>query len=460
MTRPAGRGLGSALLVAVAVAAVVRLAHGPGSLGYDALWGLRWGREILAGHAPDFAAAAAPTPHPLANLVSAGLMAFGSDTATTALLAVSWLSLGALAWALARLGAALFSWPVGVFAAVAVVTRGLLVIEAGQALVDLPFLALAVAAADREVRHPRAGPAVPVLLLLAGLLRPEGWALELAYLAYRWPGLDAAGRARLGALLAAAPLLWAGMDLWATGDGLHSLHGTHALGEALDRPHSTHTALTLAPGALRDVVQQPLLWVALAGACAGLLLRDRASALPGAMVILGLAGYLVLGVAGLPLLGRYLLLPATMLILFAGLAVFGWTALGPHERRRRLWQVGGAAAAVVVLAGVPSDVRALRDARTYGALRHEVQDGLRAAVRATDGRRCGRLVAPDRRSLAVVVAQRGRPDAAAPGALAFAYSSPERAAGYALGVAGPRRLPPGSRRVFASRSWLVGATGC
>src|SRR3954451_22164234 len=106
----------------VVIAGLARLAAGPGWLGYDAAWALVWGRSIAHGHAPDLTAPGAPTPHPLANLVSAVVTPLGTSGATDAILLLSWLSLGALAVGLAVLGARVFSWPVGVLAAVAVVT--------------------------------------------------------------------------------------------------------------------------------------------------------------------------------------------------------------------------------------------------------------------------------------------------------------------------------------------------
>jgi hypothetical protein len=438
------------VLAAVVIAVALRLIHGPGALGYDALWALRWGDEIAHGHAPSFGAEAAPTPHPLANLVAALLAPAGADAATTVLLALSWLSLGALAVGLFRLGSALFSAPVGALAAAAVVTRAVLVLETAQAYVDVTFLALAVIAADVEVHRPRRGVAVPVLLVFAGLLRPEGWALAAVYLVYRrW---DAAW---LAPLLALGPVLWALMDLWATGDALHSLHGTRALAEELGRPRSADSALTEVPTALREIVQEPLLWVALVGAAAGLSWRVRASALPAALLGLGVAGFMVLALAGLPLLGRYLLLPACMLLVFAGLAVFGW--LGAREHRRA-WVVGGVAAAAVVLAGVPSDLDAFSEARDFGALRAGVQDELRAAVRAAEQEPCGTVVTPDRRSQAVAAAQRAGGDG--PGRLVFAYQEPGAAATYAFGLFDEPAPPRGGRLVHAGRYWRAVAIDC
>lgn len=433
-----------AVLSAVGIAVAARLLYGPGVLGYDAVWALRWGDELIHATAPSLDADFAPTPHPLANLVSAPVSLLGPGAATTVLLGLSWLSLGALAVVLAWLGATLYSWPVGVFAAAVVLTRVQFAAETAQALVDIPFLVLALAAAVVEVRRPRQGLTVPALLLLAGLLRPEGWALGALYLLYR-------REARVAALVAAAPLIWAAMDLWATGDPLHSLHGTQALGEALGRPTGGRTAFSVAPDALREVIQTPMLWVALAGAGAGLLYRERASALPAAVVGIGLAGFAVLGAAGLPVLSRYLLLPAVMLMLFAGLAVFGPTT-GPG----RGWRAFAAAAAVVVVVGIPQDARHLRAIDRFTTQRHAIQDDLRAAVDAARGR-CARALAPDSRARAVVALHFEPGDG---GRVVFTATDPVVGEVYALGRPGPQRPPPGARELYAGRYWRADAAGC
>jgi hypothetical protein len=78
------------LVVVPALAVALRLLHGPGHIGYDAIWALLWGRQLARGEIPDFEAPIAPTPHPLANLVSAPLSLLGYDAAITAVLALSW----------------------------------------------------------------------------------------------------------------------------------------------------------------------------------------------------------------------------------------------------------------------------------------------------------------------------------------------------------------------------------
>ena len=124
-------------------------------------------------------------------------------------------------------------------------TRPLVVLDAGQAIVDVPFLALVLAAMLAEARHPRTGYAVPVLLGLAGLLRPEAWLLGVAWAAWALPVRR--DRLRVAAATLAAPLLWLAFDLVATGDPLHSLHGTQALAAQLERPRDLDTALRSTP---------------------------------------------------------------------------------------------------------------------------------------------------------------------------------------------------------------------
>ena len=93
----------------------MRLAYGPGHLGYDAVWSLEWGREALAGTIPGFAAFGAPTPHPLANAVSLLLAPLG-DGAFAVAMALSWLAFAALGVLVFLLGRRLFSAWVGLAA--------------------------------------------------------------------------------------------------------------------------------------------------------------------------------------------------------------------------------------------------------------------------------------------------------------------------------------------------------
>ena len=376
----------------MALALAARIAVGPGELGYDAAWSLIWGRDLAAGELPDLETTAAPTPHPLSNALAVPLSIAGPDAASSALMALSWLSLGALGWGVARVGEALFSWPVGLLAAALVLTREVVLEMTTGALVDLPFLALVVWAVLLEIRRPRRRAAVLALLGAAGLLRPEAWLLAGAYALWILPGQEPSRRASTVALVAGAPVIWALCDLALTGDPLHSLHGTQELAGEMDRPRGLATAVELAPEYIRDSLGPPAAPVAVAGTVAGVAMMRRVSALPCVLSALGLTTFLALGVADLPLLERYLLLPTVMLALFGALAALGWTALPRGDGRRRAWQVGGCLALALLALGVPRAADDIGDLRSFLDERDQVRGELRAALRVpatvSAARRC------------------------------------------------------------------------
>src|SRR3954452_14946054 len=211
------------MLVTVAgVAALLWLVYRPWFLNYDARYSLLWARDLWTGHAPEYTASFAPTPHPLQTAVSSLALPFGEaadDVATLGIL----LCFGALVWLAFRLGAELFSPWAGAVAALVVATRPALERDALLAYQDIPFAALVVGAVLLEVRRPRRGVPVLALLVVAGLLRPEAWVLGALYVLWLWPELTPRRRAVLLGVAALAPALWALSDWLVTGDPLHSL---------------------------------------------------------------------------------------------------------------------------------------------------------------------------------------------------------------------------------------------
>src|SRR4029453_6507603 len=94
---------------------------------------------------------------------------------------------------------------------------------------------------------------------------------------------------------------------------------------------------------------------------------------------LGGLAFIALGVAGLPLIGRYLLLPAAMLAIFFGFAALGW--LGEPEGRRGGWMIGGIALLILAAAFFPANVSGLSNMRDGVQLRGKIEDDLRALTR-------------------------------------------------------------------------------
>jgi hypothetical protein len=143
-------------------------------------------------------------------------------------------------------------------------------------------------------------------------------------------------------------------------------------------------------GGLRNILRAPELLGAPIGIALALRLRRRSAVLPLSLVVLSAAGFAVLGFAELPLLERYLLLPAALLVVFAVLPFFAWRDLAePALRRVAL----GVPVVLVIVAGVvaPSQVRQLRKLDREWAVRTGAQDGLRALGLAERTRleRCG-----------------------------------------------------------------------
>src|SRR4051794_33527391 len=216
----AARRFGPAALTIAGVALLVRLVYAPWYLNYDARYALLWARDILHGHTPDYEAPFAPTPHPLSTAWSALSIPFGQDGDRLMVWLVL-LSFGALVWLAYELGAELFSRPVGVVAALAVLTRPALERDALLGYQDVPFAVLVVGAVLLEARRPKRGTAVLVLLAVAGLLRPEAWVLGGLYWLYLFPARDWPDRIPLAAPVVLRPGLWFAMDLVVTGGAPH-----------------------------------------------------------------------------------------------------------------------------------------------------------------------------------------------------------------------------------------------
>jgi hypothetical protein len=270
---------------------------------------------------------------------------------------------------------------------------------AARAYVDVPFLAVVLWAAALEARTPRRGRPVMALLAVAGLLRPEAWILAGAY--WLWCARRDAPRIDLLALALAAPVAWALVDLWVTGDPLHSLHATSDLAGELGRERGVAKVPEAFVRYLADTARPPVVLAALAGAILAWRLRAGRSL----HVVVGLIGagavtFLLTGAAGLSILPRYLTVPAIGLCLLAGYGLLGFTTLPAGTRERRLW---GRVAAVLLVAGLAFVVaRAGVVERLAGELRfiRGTHDDLVAILHAPEverGMRCGPLTFPNYR---------------------------------------------------------------
>jgi len=334
---------------------------------YDTLYALVWGAELGQGTSPDYGAFP-PTPHPLANLWGAVVSVLGVSGANTATTVLAYLTLGAIAYLVYRLGALWFDRPIGVVAALIVFTRPGIITNGLLAYIDMPFIALCLSALLIETRRERAGWPVLALLALAGLLRPEAWLFSAVYLAYlalernpdrgRWvlrrrPGPESRELAGWFLLAAAAPLLWGAFDLLVTGDPLYSLTATKGRVADLERETGLVPLIVDGPHRLGEMVQRQALIGAGAGLVLGFaLMRRRALIGIEASVLAGFA-FAVLACGGLAIISRYTMLLSIFLCIFCALSLLGWRLLTRGHRWRRTWQWIAVAVAVIQIAYMP-----------------------------------------------------------------------------------------------------------
>ncbi len=375
--------------VIAALAVVLWALVGHPLVNYDSLYALDWGRDLAHGHTPDYGVALAPTPHPLWTLLGAALSPLSSASsagvhgqdAQTALLVIAMTSLALLGWVVYALGAAWFGRAAGLLAALIVLTRRPVLDFGARAYMDIPYLVLVLGALLAETRRPKCGWPVLALLAVAGLIRPEAWLFAAVYWLYLWRTTGAAAW-RLAPLAAAGPLLWGLSDLLITGDPLSSLTGTRDTAETLHRVRGLQHVPTIVPRRIGEIVRIPVLIGAAGGGIMALLwLRERARL--GAVVgVLSIVAFCVLAVSGLPIIGRYLLLPATILAIFCGAGAFGWLCLAPGDPHRRIWSWFAVIVFAALIVFAPAQVSSLRSERRALIRQAQIEHDLRRLATA------------------------------------------------------------------------------
>jgi hypothetical protein len=340
--------------VVMCVAAFVGFLIFPTYPIYDSEYYLVWGREILHLQAPTFQVYDAPTEHPLAIAFGTVLAVLGGAALRIEILCAI-ASFLILAAGLYRLSRTAFTPAVGVVAVFLLCTRFDLAYLAIRGYVDITYMALVVWAAAFEIERPRRGTLVFALLLGAELIRPDAWLLAGLYWLWCAPKANWPTRIRWALIVAAGPVIWAGLDFAVTGDPLYSLHATNNLAVSLSRTLAIGSVPTQTVIYLETLVKTPVFAGAIGGIALAIWFVPKRMWASFVVLGSGIATFIVIAAAGLSVIDRYLLVPAAMLIVFCAFGLAGWTML---ERGliRRLWASGAALLAVYGIASAAANV--------------------------------------------------------------------------------------------------------
>jgi hypothetical protein len=383
-------------LVALSIATFIGFLVYPTYPNYDSYYSLLWGREALHGTLPSFDAYRAPTEHPLA-IVFGALVSLLGDGGDRVMVFATLASFVVLAAGLYRLARASFGSLVGLAAAGLVCTRFDFPFLAARAYVDIPYLAFVIWAAALEADQRRRGTPVLLLLAAAGLMRPEAWLLAGLY--FLWIAVPATWlqRVRYALLAAIGPVTWAIVDLVVTGDPKFSLTHTSGLAEELGRTRG----LAQVPSATYDFLvsldKLPVLAAGVLGIVLAIVLVPRRVGMPLVLLVIGVGTFFLVGLAGLSVIDRYLLVPSLMVMVFAAVSLAGWSMLREGSRVRQAWAV---AAVLLVAYGVVFTLSHVKFSTFDTELRfrgdsHQSLRFLLAKPAVQRARRCGPILTPN-----------------------------------------------------------------
>ncbi len=394
MTTPVLERAGVGALV---LASVVFFLAYPTYPNYDSYYSLLWGRELLGLHALSFEAYRAPTEHPLAIAFGALLVGLG-DVADRVMVGFTVLSFIVLVAGIYALGKTAFTPLVGFAAAALLATRFDFPFLAARGYIDVPYLAVVIWAAVIEARAPRRRPVVVLTLLAAaGLMRPEAWMLAGLYWLWLLPVGSWAQRVRWALLTAIGPLVWAAVDFAVTGQPLYSLTATGELADELGRNKGVSAVPEALYSYLIGLAKFPVFVGGALGLLLAIVLTPRRAAMPLALFAAGVGTFAMVGVAGLSVIERYLLVPSLCVMVFAAVFVAGWTMLREDTPWRRVWMAGAVA---LVAFGIFFTVTRVNLNQLDNELRfrgdaHQALEQVLSAPAVAPALRCGPVYVPN-----------------------------------------------------------------
>ena len=384
-------------LLALSLASLTGFLVYPTYPNYDSYYSLLWGRELLGLHDLSFTAYRAPTEHPLAIAFGALLTPLGQG-ADRVMVACAVIAFVVLVWGIYALGKTAFTPLVGAAAAALLVTRFDFPFLAARAYIDIPYLAVIIWAAVVEARAPRRRPVIVLVLLAgAGLMRPEAWVLAGLYWLWLFPKASWRQRLAYGALAAVGPLVWSSVDLAVTGDWKYSLTGTKDLAEELGRNKGGAAVPEALYSFLIKLAKFPVVIAGGAGFVLAALLTPRRMLMPLALFVAGVGTFALVGLAGLSVIDRYLLVPSLCVMVFAAVFIAGWTMLRERSAWRRLWATAAAALVVfgIVFTATRVNLDTLQTELRFRGDGHDALVGVLNDPALRPGLRCGPVYVPN-----------------------------------------------------------------
>ncbi len=315
---------------------------------YDTYYALIWGNEMWDLQLPDYYVFKTPTPHPLFNLYTMLLSPLGS-AAIPVLTVFSLAMYVGLLYGVYRLVKLQVGTLVAFVTTLILLTRTDLMAFAFRSMLDVPFLLMIVWAAVLEVQKPRRGFSPLILLSLAGLLRPEAWLMAGLYwlwLAYGWVRDDRAlpgtrpslpALVGFGFLVISAPVVWLAWDLIVTGDALYSVHSTSEVAKEVNRQKSLPEAIAALPGFIGGSEQWVNAIAGVGGFSLALWAYRKHMLMLAALVAVGIVTYLLIAIAGLSVIPRYLVVPSLVMCFGVAFSLVGWERLKGTPRRIGIW---------------------------------------------------------------------------------------------------------------------------
>jgi hypothetical protein len=301
---------------------------------------------------------------------------------------------------------------IALIAVALLLTRTDMQLLALRAMFDLPFYLMVFAAALLELRRPRCGWPVLVVLALAGLLRPEAWLLGGVYWLYLWPSTPRPLMIRYALLVVAAPLIWMAWDLIVTGEPLYSFTSTREVSGEFGRNRGLVDAITHIPEYAGGSDRIVTVGIGGLGLLLALYILRRRAALPLALGGLGVLTFLLIAAAGLSVIPRYMTIPSLLLTLCAAVALGGWTLI--DERTPRRIAIGIAVVSVLLLGWraptLARDFDRLGEQANFIEAQHTGLKQILDAPRAAEAlQRCRPITVPTHSAIPVIRYETGLP---------------------------------------------------